>query len=130
MGIQGTFRDQLKRKKFNILAKTILSNLGNPMRKGVVGYTDQNIQNDNIQVGHTCRQPASCKLSQIQITNFKKTITSNKSRSVVELGLDGLQHPGRPHVANQLVLLAEDGGLEQVVHLLVARHLHRLILNV
>ena len=34
VGIQGTFRDQLKRKKFNILAKTILSNLGNPMRKG------------------------------------------------------------------------------------------------
>ena len=122
MGIQGTFRDQLKRKKFNILAKTILSNLGNPMRKVV--------QNDNIQAGHTWRQPASYKLRQIQIKNFKKTITSNKSRSVVELGLDGLQHPGRPHVANQLVLLTEDGGLEKVVHLLVARHLHRLILNV
>ena len=121
MGIQGTFRDRLKRKKFNILAKTILSNLGNPMRKVV--------QNDNIQAGHTWRQPASYKLRQIQIKNFKKTITSNKSRSVVELGLDGLQHPGRPHVANQLVLLAEDGGLQQVVHLLVARHLHRLILN-
>ena len=48
----------------------------------------------------------------------------------MELGLNGLQHPGRPHIANQLVLLAEDGGLEQVMHLLVARHLHRLILNV
>ena len=48
----------------------------------------------------------------------------------MELCLDGLQHPGRPHVANQLVLLAEDGGLEQVVHLLVARHLHKLILKV
>ena len=60
----------------------------------------------------------------------KRTITHNKSRPVVELGLNGLQHPGRPHIANQLVLLAEDGGLQQVVHLLVARHLHRLILNV
>ena len=36
MEIQGTFIDQLRRKKFKSLVMTILSDLGNPMRKGVV----------------------------------------------------------------------------------------------
>ena len=45
------------------------------------------------------------------------------SGSVVELGLDGFQDPGRPGVAYQLVLLAQDGSLQQIVHLFVPRHL-------
>ena len=45
------------------------------------------------------------------------------SGSVVELRLDGFQDPGRPGVAHQLVLLAQDGSLQQIVHLLVPRHL-------
>ena len=66
VGIQGTFIDQLRHKKFNIHAKKILSNLGNPTRKGIVWYTDPNIRDNNIKAGHGCRQPACYKLRQIQ----------------------------------------------------------------
>ena len=43
----------------------------------------------------------------------------------MELGLDGLEDLGRPLAAHQLVLLAEDGGLQQVVDLPVLGHLDR-----
>ena len=48
---------------------------------------------------------------------------TRNSGPVVELSLDGLEDLGRPLAAPQLVLLAEDGGLQQVVDLPVLRHL-------
>ena len=63
-------------------------------------------------------------LAQHDETASSRVLGKNRnSGPVVELCLDGLEDLGRPLAAHQLVLLAQDGGLQQVVDLPVLRHL-------